>query len=37
MRLLLLLSLISLFSCSTTSEEVEEDRKVYHDGSSIRP
>jgi hypothetical protein len=37
MKLILILSLLCLFSCSTTSEEVEESRKVYHDGSSIRP
>jgi hypothetical protein len=37
MKLLLLLSLLCLGACSTTSEEIEENRKVYHDGSSIRP
>jgi hypothetical protein len=39
-RFILLLTLFNLMSCSTTEREdseVEEPRRVYYDGGSIRP
>jgi hypothetical protein len=40
LKIILLVFLFSLISCSTTNKEeseIEETRKVYPDGGSIRP